>query len=745
MSVTAQFRFPANEQNKIDSLHEVIHNTNDDTTLARSYARLAYIFEDNELDSTEKYCEKAIKIAATGIDENTEPQVVKSFKTSLAWGFLYKALLNIYEGNDSMVVEYTDRSLQLAEELGIQEIIGSALSYRSVRLVMHGDLIKGTDLIHEAINRFKEADAKKFIGRSYTTLALISVIKGDVMNALDELKTGLSISEEFHDKVYIALAHTYYGKVYLRLGDPSTALKHFETAMSTQFELNDESGMINSINSSAAIHVELGNFTKAKDYFEKNLIRSNESKVNAIFKMYSLIGLADIYYKTGEYSKALDHLDKIPEIRSAPAEVDVLTSKMLILRAAILLEKGEMTEAKEIGLKAMKATSAHGIPVTISESALLLNKIYKEEKNWRKANEMYELHVQMRDSTNNQENQQAAMQLKYQHEYEIKKRLDSADHAQEMAIRQTENELDKAKLDNERTLRIALFIGIALILVFLGFILNRFRVSQKQKSIIEKQHDKLDESHNELKDSITYARRLQDAILPQMELVEELLPRSFILYRPKAVVAGDFYWLEAVNDWVYFAVADCTGHGVPGAMVSVVCSNALSKALVEEGNAKPADILNRARELVIDRFARSGENIMDGMDASLCAFNHKLMRLEWSGANNPLWIIRKGGTNIEEIAADRQPIGSYGFETPFRNHEIPLNEGDTIYVFSDGYSDQFGGENSKKYKLSNLRSFLLSIKDRDMKEQCESLSKEFDRWKGENDQIDDVCIMGVRV
>ncbi len=271
------------------------------------------------------------------------------------------------------------------------------------------------------------------------------------------------------------------------------------------------------------------------------------------------------------------------------------------------------------------------------------------------------------------------------------------------------------------------------------------QIIQAQKHEVELQRDMVEEKNREILDSIQYAKRLQEAILPPKRLVKEWLPQSFILYKPKDIVAGDFYWMETVGDVIYFAVADCTGHGVPGAMVSVVCSSALTKSLLEEGITEPAKILDRSRELVVERFERSEDEVKDGMDISLCAMNLLTGTLQWAGANNPLWLIRRGSEQVEEIKADKQPIGRYAIEAPFTNHIVQLNKGDALYLFSDGYSDQFGGEKGKKYKSGVLKKKLLNIQEVDMSEQRNLLNAEFERWKGDIEQVDDVCIIGVRV
>ncbi|MEX2597753.1 MAG: SpoIIE family protein phosphatase [Salibacteraceae bacterium] len=274
----------------------------------------------------------------------------------------------------------------------------------------------------------------------------------------------------------------------------------------------------------------------------------------------------------------------------------------------------------------------------------------------------------------------------------------------------------------------------------------------RQTKELRNQKEHIEEAHKEITDSINYAKRIQTAILPPDRIVKEYLQNSFILYKPKDVVAGDFYWLEPVSDTVYFAAADCTGHGVPGAMVSVICNNGLNRSVREFGLCDPGEILDKTRELVIQEFEKSEEEVKDGMDISLCALgpivsssSGAYRELRWAGANNPLWVVRKGAEEIEEIKADKQPIGKYHHETPFTSHKIKLHEGDTIYIFSDGYPDQFGGDNGKKYKSGNFKRRLLELAQQPIEKQKDILDLEFERWRGELEQIDDVCVIGVRI
>lgn len=268
-------------------------------------------------------------------------------------------------------------------------------------------------------------------------------------------------------------------------------------------------------------------------------------------------------------------------------------------------------------------------------------------------------------------------------------------------------------------------------------------ILEEQRSRIEHQKREIENQHEEIMDSIAYAKRIQTAILPPTKLVKKYLDQSFILYKPKDIVAGDFYWMESQGKRILFAAADCTGHGVPGAMVSVICNNGLNRATREFGLSDPGEILNKTRELVIQEFEKSEEEVKDGMDIALCSLEGN--NLKFTGANNPLWIIRNGSNELEEIKADKQPIGKYAEPKPFMTHEIELNSGDTFYIFSDGFADQFGGDKGKKFKAKNFKSLLLSIQNEYMHHQKELIDDAFEKWRGNLEQLDDICVIGVRV
>ncbi|MCU0361641.1 MAG: SpoIIE family protein phosphatase, partial [Bacteroidia bacterium] len=265
------------------------------------------------------------------------------------------------------------------------------------------------------------------------------------------------------------------------------------------------------------------------------------------------------------------------------------------------------------------------------------------------------------------------------------------------------------------------------------------KVKERTSEVVQ-QKQLVEEKQKEILESISYAKRLQEAILPPEELISKEIPDNFILYMPKDLVAGDFYWAEKINDVFLIAAADSTGHGVPGAMVSVVCSNALNRAVKEFKLSDPGKILDKTRELVVETFVRtdsSGEKsyseVKDGMDISLLAIDKTNKKVLWSGANNPLWYLDETGV-LQELKADKQAIGKTDHTKNFTTHSINYSEGSVFYLFTDGFADQFGGPKGKKFKYKPMFDLLQTICQNPIAEQSKSIVSTFFKWKGELEQ-----------
>jgi serine phosphatase RsbU (regulator of sigma subunit)/HAMP domain-containing protein len=267
----------------------------------------------------------------------------------------------------------------------------------------------------------------------------------------------------------------------------------------------------------------------------------------------------------------------------------------------------------------------------------------------------------------------------------------------------------------------------------------------RQKEEVERQSRKVVELYKNVTDSIRYAKRLQDSILPPERRIRELLPESFVFYRPKDIVSGDFYWVERIDDRVAFAAVDCTGHGVPGAFMSLIGHNGLNQAMREQGRSRPSEVLKMLNKIAFDALHKDREDQMvrDGMDMALCNYDPQRMVLEYAGANSPLYLVR--GDEVLRFTPDKRPIGSFDLEGhSFTDHRIKLEQGDMVYIFSDGYADQFGGPKGKKFLYKRFRDLLLEVSRFPIEQQRRMLDEAFRGWRGTHEQVDDILVIGMR-
>ena len=314
-------------------------------------------------------------------------------------------------------------------------------------------------------------------------------------------------------------------------------------------------------------------------------------------------------------------------------------------------------------------------------------------------------------------------------------------HKEELKHQKTLQEQKNAKNTIIKTFLVIVIVMIGLATVFLFF---RFREKKRLNEVILSQKEELQQKQMEIVDSINYAKHLQDAILPSRNTIKSFLEDSFVFYQPKAIVAGDFYWIEKTKEKIIFAVADCTGHGVPGAMVSMICHGALNRAVREFNLLDTGMILDKTRDLVAEYFIQSEKDIRDGMDIAICAWDFNSNTIQYSGANNPIWYVRDN--TINEIKPSKQSVGITTKYSPFETHQVQLKKNDVFYLFTDGFPDQFGGERGKKFKMKAFKGLLLSIHLKPMEEQKEILQKTIIDWMGdEYEQIDDICVVGIKV
>jgi len=598
----------------------------------------------------------------------------------------------------------------------------------------------------DAVNLYSKHKEDKKLAESLIILGTVYDYQAKNKEALVIYSKAHKLFEKLNDTNGVARTLNNLGIMYYSQGDTVTGVEFLERCLVINQQIGNYEEVIWNVNNLGNIYMKMNNYPKALKMFKKAL--SIDDKVeNKGGLAYTLKSIGNYYIAMGMPDSALYYHKKDLELYTKlKGESGIALSNTNIGRAYLL--KGNYQLAKQYGETAYEITKNLNLAIRSHEVSELLKDVYPKTGEYKKALYFTNIWMQLKDSMHNINSERAALHQRMEYEYNQKEALANEKHTQELRI---SNEREQ----KQKILTIAIAGGLGLVVMFLIFVFNRLRVTKKQKLVIEeqkqeveKQKEVIEESHKEITDSITYAKRIQSAILPPDKVVKEYLQESFILYKPKDIVAGDFYWLESVaptgnkkEQLILFAAADCTGHGVPGAMVSVVCNNALNRSVREHGLTEPGLILNKTRALIIDEFEKSDEDVKDGMDIALCSLEGNT--LKYAGAHNPLWIIRGG--EIQETKANKQPIGKFDNQLPYTTHTFDLQKGDSIYIFSDGYVDQFGGEKGKKFKAKAFRELLLSIQGKAMEEQKDIIDNSFESWRGNLEQIDDVCVIGVSV
>jgi len=616
------------------------------------------------------------------------------------------------------------------------------------------------------------------LSAAYNNLGYVYFNKGNTPVALEYFIKALKILEANKEYKGVAILLNNIGVICHRENDDEKSLGYHERALKIHQTLGDKNGEASSLNKIGDIYLALDNGGTAEMYYiqSNNIYFELEEKKLGISSNYHALG--NIRFNEGRFDEAMDYAKLMLSFSNQIGyKIGIAKANMLI--AKVLLNEGDIIGAEKKARQSLRISEKQGLRTITSEVSFFLSNLYEKEGKNQKALEMFILYSEIKSELQNQESAKSIAHQQAKFEYEQKQIADSIIQHEALKIKNTEIALSKAesekgklKIEQQKKQKWYLYFGLGFLTLLGAFMYNRFRVTNKQKNIIarqkeladnqkkeiQKQHLLLEVTHKEIKDSINYAKRLQTAILPAFENVNEYLTDSFVFFKPKDVVSGDFYWFEHVDGVSYIAAADCTGHGVPGALVSVVCSNALNRSVKEFEIKEPSKILDKTRSLVIETFANSGDNVKDGMDIAFCAIDG--MKISFSGAGNPLWIVKdtvnltdaqkvcsrnlvSGSKALIDVKGDKQPIGLYEDMTLFEQLEVELHKGDIIYLFTDGFADQFGGEKGKKFKYKPFKRLLLEINGLPMEKQREELNVSFEKWKGDLEQVDDVCVMGI--
>ncbi|MFZ5552413.1 MAG: tetratricopeptide repeat protein [Bacteroidota bacterium] len=687
-------------------------------------------------------------------------------------GEYYRVKIN-YEKSD----EFFQKGLEIALQAQEDSIAGLFYHQTASNYQLQTKYSEAMIDYEKAMELRKKCNDKKGMAGTVNNMAIIFKLWGDLPRALDLYMDAVDINREIGNNDWLVKNYNNIGGVYYDMKQIEKSLEYYHLSLDMKKELKDTAGMISCYNN-------IGMVLKSERMFDSSLAvlkNSQELGISQSMKnnpnlATTNINIGSVYIEQKKYEEALFHFNEAIRISefnkdrmglaNAFLKVGQLYRDMKNYPKALEFFKNTLELAKEMrNLEKLMWVSA-GLATTYEalgdfKNALLYQKEYK----------FYS------DSLLNGDKIKELTEIGMMHQFNQQKKADSLQLAQEKKLKDLEDE--QLRKENEEKLQKQKTYtwfggGLALLMLVLAFVLLRgYRNKQKanlliteQKKAVEEQKAIIEEKHKEITDSINYANRIQTALLHNEEHWKKISPEYFIFFRPKDVVSGDFYWAHNTETKSIWVVADCTGHGVPGALMSMLGISFLNEIVAENKITDPAQVLNKLREKIITAFGSSGSNQphRDGMDISVCVWNKKTNLLEYAGANNGVWIVRKIDklassessetqllklsqlSKLIELKPDKMPVGVHDHQhISFTTKTHQLEKGDLVINYSDGYADQFGGAKGKKYKYSRLHQFFTDQYNEKPKTINEKLENEFSQWKGNFEQLDDVCITGIKI
>ena len=630
----------------------------------------------------------------------------------------YNLLCQVIRGiNDTESrIRYCDQAIELAQNLDILPALPNLM--KGVAYIDVGKLPLALECFHEAAKYYETDGNNLGLGTAYNYMAMTYNKQENRENEQQYLQKVIDIYEQEKDSFRLSYALHNLGYFNYSNGQYETALMVYTKTLDLFKKLNDNIAYAYCLGNSGLVHSRLSDFDKAEEYL----------------------------------LTAIDTLTKLGD--------EIAIPEFMIEYANILRQKGEIKQAITYASNALINTDD---PVYKGQAANLLAGLYEISGRFDSAYYYQSKYIVANDSIKNIESVQRMANLRT--EYEIEKKQAEVDGL----------ERDK-RINNLVNLGLGIILILAIGLITLYYIsLKRSRklsgaleerrvLLEKQSSELKERNEEILSANEELKQlneitsgqrdeilsSINYAQRIQSALLPPETYITELLNENFILYKPKEIVSGDFYWIKQVKHFILLVAADCTGHGVPGAFMSMLGISHLNEIVQSRGITKANEVLNELRKQVKQSLRQSWQRheSRDGIDMALCVIDTKKNILQFSGANNPLYVIStiNGKPELREIKADTMPVGvHFSKMKTFTNHEIKLEIGDTFYIFSDGYVDQKGGKENKRFSSTRFKNLLLDIHDQAMYEQKEVLEKALMEWMGDHPQRDDILVIGARV
>jgi len=576
------------------------------------------------------------------------------------------------------------------------------------------------------------------------------LLKGDLKTTIEKLNKAISLFEKNNELKGLAKAYSLKSIALGRLNKNKERIEHLDKAKEIYTKLNDKDGLISIYLNIANAYIDGGKYIQALNVLEERAkLDPKEDGSNFYVEIY----YGNIYYNLNQIEEAINHYKKSVLIAHQYKMLDSEITGLTHLAESYQKQKN-IPEAKSYYFQALDLAKHSNLMVEEADALKGMTDLYESEQDYKNAFVSLKQYKKIQDSIFNIE--------KIKNINEIENKLQLTEKEKIIAEQSLSLEKEKVALASSKNNTLILIAGLVIVgiaFIFLFYYNSKtkklFALIQKQKIEVESQKEIIEIKNKDVMDSIHYAKYIQGSMLPSAKAMNNLFPENFVLYKPKDVVAGDFYWTETIDNKPVLAVCDCTGHGVPGAMVSIVACNALNRAIKEFKLSNPALIFDKVNELMQETFSKSDYEVNDGMDGVLCVFDYNTMKLHIAAANNPIWIVSQPTIKtdlweepwqLSQISADKQPIGKFKEEvTPFTVKTVSVEKGEMIYLFSDGYADQFGGPKGKKFKYKQLQELLTTVAKLPVTEQNLVLNKTITDWQGKLDQVDDILIVGIRI
>ncbi len=606
------------------------------------------------------------------------------------------------------------------------------------------DETKSIKYANEALAIANSLGYKKGIIASYSNLSYSKLQQSSYKESLEFSIKALKLSESIKDKHLTAEAYVNIANSYLNMFNFVLADKNYLYAAKLYSELGDSLNVAIVYTNIAVSFDNREKLDSALFYYNKSYSIYKSLKNNKMYLGLWYTNVGDVYRKQEKYQEAMEmqiNAEALLKETKDDFTLMVLYSGM----PYTYIKLNQFDKAQECAEKSIALGIQLNSRRELSYSYMALADVYEAKKDYTNQIKYLKRHIVLNDSVLNEEtsNTITEMQSKYENEKK-EKEIEILNKSQ--ALQASEIEKHKSK----QLIYIAVVLFILIITVGLVFVIKSKQKANNaladQNKIIEQQKNLVEEKNKEISDSINYAERIQRSFLASKEVLDTNLNDYFVLFQPKDIVSGDFYWASNLKNGNFALVtADSTGHGVPGAIMSLLNTSSLEKA-IESGLYEPAEILNFTRSTIIERLKKDGsvEGGKDGMDCSFICFNKDKTKIIYASANNPVWIIRN--KQIIELPSDKMPVGKHDRDSvSFRQHEVEIQKGDMLYTLTDGFSDQFGGTKGKKFMYKKLKEVLISIAHNSTAEQQAVLKNTLKDWMGHTEQVDDITVIGVRV